>query len=266
MGSIFVGTSGYSYADWNNNFYPRDLDKKDQLTFYSSEFDTVEINFTYYTLPHPRIFKNMAEKVKGDFIFSVKAYSGVTHTREIKKEETDKFIDSLGPLASGNRLGSVLLQFPWAFKFGKNSCDYLSRIRKSFTGLDLCAEFRNDSWLNDTTLNHLESLNIGFCNVDEPELKGLLPPTGINTTGTGYIRFHGRNSLNWWRPKYGYQRYDYLYSREELAEWVPRIKKVASNTKKTYIYFNNHYKAQAVRSAKILKGLMEDSDIPTSQN
>lgn len=68
------------------------------------------------------------------------------------------------------------------------------------------------------------------------------------------------------KPKYGYQRYDYLYATEELSEWVPRVKEVAKNTKKTYIYFNNHYKAQAVRSAKILQELIEDSDISTSQN
>ena len=266
MGNILVGTSGYSYADWNGNFYPEGLEKKDQLTYYSSEFNTVEINFTYYSLPHPRIFENMSAKVAGDFVFSVKAHSGVTHTRDIKKEELKRFTDSLVPLASRNRLGPVLLQFPWAFKFSTANCDYLSRIREIFGDLELCAEFRNNSWLGDTTISHLKNLDMGFCNVDEPGLKGLLPPTSIATSGTGYIRFHGRNSLNWWKPKQAYQRYDYLYTEEELSEWVPRVRELSENTKKTYIYFNNHYKAQAVRSAKILQGLMEDSDNSTSQN
>jgi len=266
MGSILVGTSGYSYADWVGSFYPEDIDKKDQLTYYSREFNTVEINFTYYSLPHPRIFENMSKKVTGDFIFSVKAHSSITHTRDIREEEILKFTDSLSPLASQNRLGPILLQFPWAFKFSRSNLDYLSRVREIFSGLELCAEFRNSSWLGDATISHLKSLDMGFCNVDEPGLEGLLPPTSIATSSTGYIRFHGRNSSNWWRPKQSYMRYDYLYNAEELGEWVPRVREVTANTGKTFIYFNNHYKAQAVRSAKILQGLMEDSDNSTSQN
>lgn len=266
MGNILVGTSGYSYADWAGVFYPEDTEKKDQLTYYSREFNTVEINFTYYSLPHPRIFENMSKKVTGDFVFSIKAHSSITHTRDIKENEIVKFKDSLASLSASKRLGPVLLQFPWAFKFSRANCDYLSRIKESFNDFELCVEFRNSSWLGDSTVNHLKSLDMGFCNVDEPGLKGLLPPTSIVTSSVGYIRFHGRNSLNWWRPKETYMRYDYLYSKEELDEWVPRVKEVASNTKRTFIYFNNHYKAQAVRSAKILQGLIEDSDNSTSQN
>lgn len=266
MESIFVGTSGYSYADWNINFYPAELDKKDQLSFYSTIFNTVEINFTYYSLPYPGIFRNMAEKVKNNFIFSVKAHSSVTHTRDSKEKDTERFVYSLQPLIEKNMLGPVLLQFPWAFKFSISNCNYLSQIRENFKDLELCAEFRNRSWLRKETLDHLRKLDIGFCNVDEPRLEGLLTPTSISTSGTGYIRFHGRNDLNWWKPKYSYQRYDYLYNKEELSEWMPRIKELAAKTGKTFIYFNNHYRAQAVRSAKILQKLMEDSDISTSQN
>ena len=266
MHNIFVGTSGYSYDDWNINFYPAGLEKKEQLKYYSTVFNTVEINFTYYTLPYPRIFKNMAEKVGKDFIFSVKAHSGVTHTRDSKIEDVKKFVFSLQPFIEENKMGPVLLQFPWAFKFSEKNLDYLSWIRANFGDLELCAEFRNNSWLREETIECLRELNMGFCNVDEPGLKGLLPPTSIYTGKTGYIRFHGRNSLDWWKPEHSYQRYDYLYTREELIEWVPRIREVAANTKKTHIYFNNHYKAQAVRSAKILQELIEGNDISTSQN
>ncbi|MEA2015685.1 MAG: DUF72 domain-containing protein [Actinomycetota bacterium] len=266
MRNIFIGTSGYSYEDWNINFYPSELDKKEKLKYYSKFFNTVEINFTYYKLPYPRIFKGMADKVDSDFIFSVKAHSGVTHSRDFKSEDISQFVSSLQPFIKSKRMGAVLIQFPWSFKFSTKNCDYLKSIRESFKDLELCAEFRNNSWLKDKTFNCLTESDIGFCNVDEPRLKGLLPPTGINTSKNGYIRFHGRNNLNWWNPKFSYQRYDYLYSREELAEWVPGIKKVAANTGKTMVYFNNHYKAQAVRSAKILQELIGDSDISTSQN
>ena len=258
MSSIFVGTSGYSYDDWNVCFYPAELDKKEQLKYYSTVFNTVEINFTYYALPYPSIFKKMVEKVGRNFIFSVKAHSGITHSRNLEMKDIKQFIISLQPFIKENKMGSILFQFPWAFKFSTKNCNFISQIRKSFGDLELCVEFRNNSWLREETIELLKSLNIGFCNVDEPPLKGLLPPTSICTSEAGYIRFHGRNALNWWKPKYSYQRYDYLYTREELREWVPRIKEVASGTKKTYIYFNNHYKAQAVRSAKILQELIED--------
>jgi len=266
MGNIFIGTSGYSYDDWNITFYPAELDKKEQLKYYSTVFDTVEINFTYYTLPYPHIFKRMTEKVGSNFIFSVKAHSGVTHSRDFKTEDARQFVASLQPFVDNKNMGIVLCQFPWSFKFSAENCDYLKRIREDFRDQELCAEFRNNSWLRDKTFECLKELKIGFCNVDEPDLKGLLPPTSINTSEMGYVRFHGRNKLNWWKPEFSYQRYNYQYNSEELAEWVPRIKKIAENSKRTLVYFNNHYKAQAVRSAKILQELMGSSDISTSQN
>jgi uncharacterized protein YecE (DUF72 family) len=266
MEKVFIGTSGYSYDDWNINFYPKELDKKEQLKYYSKFFNTVEINFTYYTLPYPNIFKKMSEKVGEDFIFSVKAHSNVTHSKNFRIEEINQFVTSIQPFIEKGRMGSILLQFPWAFRFSGENLEYLTRIRENFMNLELSVEFRNNSWLREETIEHLKNLNIGFCNVDEPGLKGLLPPTSITTSDTGYIRFHGRNEMNWWRPKYSYQRYDYLYTRDELIEWLPRIKEVADKTKRTYIYFNNHYRAKAIKSAKTLQELIEESDISTSQN
>ncbi len=266
MGNILIGTSGYNYSDWVGNFYPDNLDKKDYLNYYSKTFSTVEINFTYYSLPNPFIFNNMAKKVSGNFIFCVKSNSSVTHKRDYKKEDIDRFINSLKPLIDKNRMGSVLLQFPWSFKFSDNNLDYLKKVKNDFYDKEICAEFRNNSWINDKTFKKMEELGIGFCNVDEPQINGLVPPTDINTTSIGYIRFHGRNESSWWNHKYAYQRYDYLYSRDELMKWVPKIKNVSNNTKKTYIYFNNHYKGKAVKSAGILIELLKDCNIITSQN
>ncbi len=265
MAEIFLGTSGYSYQDWNNIFYPEGLDKKEQLDFYGTVFNTVEINFTYYSLPGPSIFLNMSQKVSEDFVFSIKGFSKMTHTRDYTGDDLSQFKSSLLPLIEQDKFAIVLLQFPWAFKAGIKNLDYISRLKDGFGDIDICVEFRNDSWLKDPVFEKLKGLGVGFCNVDGPPLRGLLPPTEINTTNTGYIRFHGRNSANWWRPKQAFQRYDYMYTREELAGWIPRIKKVAGSTKRTVIYFNNHYRAQAVRSAKILQGLLEDSNITTSQ-
>lgn len=265
MADVFLGTSGYSYDDWSQVFYPEGLDKKEQLNFYGTVFNTVEINFTYYSLPRPSIFLNMARKVPDGFVFSIKGFSRMTHTRDYTDADMDQFKRSLLPLIEQDKFATVLLQFPWSFRASMNNLDYISKLKTDLGDLETCVEFRNDSWLKDKVFERLKGLGIGFCNVDEPGLKGLLPPTEINTTDVGYIRFHGRNNANWWNPKQAFQRYDYMYKREELDEWVPGIKKVSGNTKKTVIYFNNHYKAQAVRSAKILQRLLENSNITTSQ-
>jgi uncharacterized protein YecE (DUF72 family) len=256
MPQIYAGTSGYSYADWNGIFYPEDLKKAQQLDFYSQEFNSVEINFTYYAIPDARIFDSMAARVPHDFLFAVKAHRSMTHTRDCPEEDYRSYMEALKPLIGSGRLGPLLLQFPWSFKFSKANMDYLKRLRDNFGSLDLCAEFRHSSWLRHEVMDFLRREGLGFANVDQPQLDTLLPPTSIATTGTGYIRFHGRNKADWWKPREAYMRYDYMYRQEELADWLPRIEKLCSNTRKTHIYFNNHYKAQAVRSARLLQDLL----------
>jgi len=257
MTELLLGTSGYSYSDWIGPFYPERLGKSEQLSFYSKFFNTVEINFTYYKIPNPHIFEAMARKVPDGFIFSVKMHNSMTHTRDCPKDDYRRYIDALAPLKDSGKLGALLMQFPWGFKFSASNMDYLGDLREKFGDMELCAEFRHNSWLAAEVFDFCRSHDLGFCNVDQPRLKTLLDPTDINTTDSGYIRFHGRNAANWWKPAEAYMRYDHMYSQDELLPWLPRIKKLSSSTKKTYIYFNNHYKAQAVRSANLLQNLLK---------
>lgn len=257
MTELLLGTSGYSYSDWIGPFYPEGLGKSKQLSFYSTFFNTVEINFTYYKIPNPHIFEAMALKVPDDFIFSVKMHNSMTHTRDCSDDDYRRYIDALAPLKDSGKLGAVLMQFPWGFKFSDSNMDYLGCLREKFGDMELCAEFRHNSWLTAKVFDFCRSHDLGFCNVDQPRLKTLLDPTDINTTDSGYIRFHGRNAASWWKPAKSYMRYDHMYSQDELLPWLGRIKKLSSSTKKAYIYFNNHYKAQAVRSANLLQNLLK---------
>lgn len=264
---IYIGTSGYSYEDWKNHFYPEGLDKKEYLKHYSTIFDTVELNFTYYCMPNPYTFLNLSKKVKDGFVFSVKANSIFTHQEEYSRNDLKTFLQSLKPLSDCGKLGSILFQFPWNFKSVNNSFDHLKRIGEDFEGFDSCIEFRNNCWTNNSRVTDLlSSMNIGFCNVDEPQIEGLLPATSISTSNIGYVRFHGRNNQSWWQHEQAYQRYDYMYSQDELIEWVPRIKEINKNTKKSFIYFNNHYKAKAAKSALLFLDLLKSNNIATSQN
>jgi len=263
----YIGTSGYCYEDWKNYFYPEDLDKKEYLRYYSSAFNTVELNFTYYCMPNPYTFLNLSKKVKEGFVFSVKANNAFTHKGQYSSDDLKIFLQSLKLLSGCGKLGSILFQFPWSFRAVKNNFDHLKKIGEDFEGFDTCVEFRNNCWTNDNkAVDLLSSMNVGFCNVDEPQIEGLLPATSISTSNIGYIRFHGRNVQHWWEHEKAYQRYDYMYSQDELKEWIPRIEEINKNTKKSFIYFNNHYKAKAAKSALILSDLLKSNNIATSQN
>jgi uncharacterized protein YecE (DUF72 family) len=256
---IFIGTSGYSYEDWKDFFYPSQVGSKDYLSYYSNYFNTVELNFTYYSFPSIHAFDSMCARVKNleEFVFSVKAHSIFTHQRNYCVEDAKKFLESLKPLIEYSHLGSILFQFPYSFHLTENNLDYLSKIGEDFKGYEICMEFRNKYWLDTKVLSLLKSLNIGFCNVDEPQLKGLLPATDICTSDTGYIRFHGRNGQSWWEPENAFQRYDYMYKQEELAEWIPRMKNITEKSKKIFVYFNNHYKGKAAKSALMFAELLK---------
>jgi uncharacterized protein YecE (DUF72 family) len=264
---IYIGTSGFSYEDWKGNFYPSGIVSKDYLCYYSTLFNTVEINFTYYCFPNISTFFGMCEKTKDakDFVFSIKANKIFTHQRDYNISDVKSFTDTLLPLKDNGRLGSILFQFPYSFRYCNENMEYLAAIGKNFSGFDICAEFRNIYWLKEKVLKLMHDYNIGFCNVDEPPLAGLLPQSDICTTETGYIRFHGRNSASWWQNENAYQRYDYMYKKEELSEWVQCVKNITEKSNKTYIYFNNHYKGKAAKSALMFLDILKSENIYTSQ-
>lgn len=266
MVQLFLGTSGYKYKDWEGEYYPLGLDSKDNLSYYAGDFNTVEINFTYYSLPNPYIFGNMAKKVPDGFLFSVKVHHSVTHSQELDTGQQKEFIEALKPLQHNSLLGCILAQFPFSFKYNTNNLNYLKKVGDFFSKYNLAVEFRHNSWLNPIVMEAMSNLNMAFSNVDEPQLPGLIPPADTVTSRIGYIRFHGRNAKYWWNHQQAYQRYDYQYQNQELIEWLPRIKKIISLTDKVFIYFNNHYQAKAVKSALALSGLLQDANIITSQN
>jgi uncharacterized protein YecE (DUF72 family) len=256
MADLFIGTSGYSYKDWEGEFYPEGVGTGSYLEFYSRHFKTVEINSTYYCLPNPYLFFNLLKKVPDDFLFSCKAHSSMTHERNTDEKTFNSFLKSISILNEANRLGAVLFQFPYSFYYNNINLDYIKKIKDKFFEIEIVCEFRNSAWLNDNVFSFLSKSGIGFCNVDEPSLPKLLPPTSISTNGMFYLRFHGRNKDKWWKCKEAFERYDYMYKQEELEEWIPKIKDSCAKARKSLIYFNNHYKAKAVRSADMLINLL----------
>jgi len=252
---IKIGTSGYSFEDWKGTFYPADIQKGKMFDHYVEHFNTVEINSTYYRIPHPVVMANIEKKSPAGFEFIVKVPNTLTHMRKNIETAAKQFEDCLQPMIEAGKLKGVLAQFPYSFKFNQSNIDYLKYCRELLERHSLFVEFRHASWVNRTMYDTFRAGGIGYVAVDEPALPNLVAPDFFNTTDTAYIRLHGRNVAQWWNG--GALRYDYDYSKDELEEWKEKIKKREDKIKKLYIFFNNCHLGQAVKNAREMMQTLE---------
>lgn len=267
--NIRIGTSGFSFPDWHGTVYPENLKKQEELVYYNKNlgFDCVEINATYYTLISEKVSKTMIGKTDINFEFIVKCYKGITHDpfdyriekkpdEKILDEYFERFILSLDPFVKEKKLGCVLLQFPVFFYPNNQSKEYLLKCKEKFKNFHLIVEFRNSAWVKNDTFDLLKKNNLGFCVVDEPQLKNLMPFVNKVTSDIAYLRLHGRNK-NWFNAKDTASRYDYFYNDEELQGFFPDIEKMSKNSFKTYIFFNNCHAGSAAKNAIRMKELLK---------
>ena len=254
---FYCGTSGFSYDDWAGIFYPEKLPKSRWLNYYAQEFNTVEINFTYYAMPQASTMKSLADRTGEGFLFAVKANQDMTHKVQQDPSVFRAFLEALGPMAEAKKLGCILAQFPYSFGPTEANFEYLNRFRGWMEKSDLVIEFRNVGWVTPKTLDWMKDSGIGFCCVDEPQLPRLLPPCSEVTSGTGYVRFHGRNTQKWWKHDEAWERYDYTYRTEELEEWLPRIAQIGKTAANTFIFANNHWKSQAVDTIRQVRSMLD---------
>lgn len=257
---IYVGTSGYSYDDWVGPFYPEGTTKNGFLDYYAQTFGCVEVNYTYYRMPDARTLAAMAAKTPEGFRFVVKAPGELTHERTTPEASFAQFQAALTPLVESGKLGAVLAQFPGSFRPSDENRDYLAGFRQELGALPVVVEFRHASWVGPRTFDLLRRLDLGFCCVDEPRLRSLMPPFAEVTSDVGYVRFHGRNAAKWFEHEQAWERYNYLYTREELTEWITKTRRIDSRAKETYVFFNNHYNAQAAQNASLFTEMLAEED------
>lgn len=269
MAEILIGTSGYDYPEWKGVFYPEDLPRKDFLSYYSTQFNALELNNTFYNMPTAERILSFYERSEGRLSFSVKANRLLTHEIDSAwQNSAEDFKKSVLPLQEKNALNTVLFQFPESFHYTPDNRIYLSKLIQEFEGFPVVIEFRHKEWIRESVLAGLESrgASIAFC--DMPALKNL--PAGMSADGTtcvtpfvgpiAYIRLHGRNGNAWYAQDgspNGSSRYTYDYSLKELESFVPVIKYTIVEGKRPVVFFNNHPKGDGAKNAKMLLKLLK---------
>ena len=260
LNNVRVGPAGWDYPDWKGIVYPPRMPKSlHPLRLLCSMFDMVEVNSTFY---HPPSSKNCAawvERVAENprFMFTAKLWERFTHQRDTwpMGAEIRLFTDGIAPLVEAGKLGAVLVQFPWSFKRTPENRTWLARVLDAFAAYPLALEVRHASWDRPEVYAGLAERTVAFCNIDQPMFAKSIGPSAAVTAGIGYIRLHGRNHDDWFREDAGRDdRYNYLYTEDELKPWLGKIRAVAKQAQATYVVTNNHFRGQAVVNALEIQG------------
>ncbi|HEY6232138.1 MAG TPA: DUF72 domain-containing protein, partial [Pyrinomonadaceae bacterium] len=258
-----IGPAGWAYKDWEGVVYPQKPGAKfDPLEYLARFFNTIEINSSFYRPFAISTAKSWIERValSRDFMFTAKLHRVFTHERGKATAEDERQVrEGLDALRGASKLGALLLQFPWSFKNTDEERLYLAKLLAQFKDYPLVLEIRHTSWNNPQIYEWLEELGVGICNVDQPLFAKSVKPAGLTTSQVGYVRLHGRNYQDWFREKAPRDdRYNYLYSADELEPWITRIKEIAAKTKESYVITNNHFRGQAVVNALEIKATLQE--------
>ena len=286
--SLRIGTSGWSYPSgrgtWNGVFYPATRSKRagtsdfDELRFYAAHFDTVEVNSTFYGQPRAEVTRGWAARTPPGFEFSLKLYQKFTHPKmfreaalrrapgaegalldllaHVTQSDIDEYRAGIEPLAASGRLGVILAQFPPSFKDSPASRDYLAQLLRAFSDYPVAVELRHRSWSDALggTLDLLNGFGAALVQIDEPKFRLSIRQNFLpNVTSFYYMRLHGRNAAQWWHHDKTEDRYNYLYSADELREFSDVAGAAQALVKNSYLYTNNHFAAKSVVNAVMLK-------------
>ena len=281
---------------WNGIFYPPSRGRAkgfDELSFYAEHFDTVEVNSTFYGLPRADVCRTWRDRTPHGFEFSVKLYQKFTHPEMFKQqlsrsfskagadltfEDTDdrKLLDAIArpnqadldqfrfgiePLAAAGKLGAILTQFPASFKDTPATRDAVAQLLRALSGYRVAVELRHKSWSDrlGETLALLNQLGAAWVQIDEPKFRFSIRQNYLPNVATFYyMRLHGRNAEKWWRHDKAEDRYDYLYSADELQEFSETAGAARTLVKKLYLYTNNHFSAKSVANAVMIKKQLDE--------
>ena len=253
--NIYVGPAGWSYPDWKSIVYPSPRSRGfREATFLAKIFDTIEINTSFYYPLKPALVKQWIGFVSGNprFLFTAKLWQRFTHETGATTDDIKRVRQGFDILHSAHRLGAVLLQFPFSFHNTTENRARLERLVEDFRQYPLVVEVRHSTWSQRPFYDFLVEQNIGFCNIDQPVIGHSIKPSERATSPIGYVRLHGRRYDTWFTldpdspPS---ERYNYLYSEQELLPWAERIETVAAHTRSTFVVTNNHFQGKGIVNA-----------------
>jgi uncharacterized protein YecE (DUF72 family) len=252
---IRVGPAGWSYADWAGIVYPSRRERGfHEATYLAEFFDTIEINTSFYQPLRPNLAGQWIDRVAKNprFIFTAKLWQKFTHETGATAEDERIVREGFDPLVRAGKLGAVLLQFPFSFHNTPENIANLKQLLDRFGDYPLVVEVRHSTWNDNEFFATLHARGVGFCNIDQPVIGRSMKPTERSTARIGYVRLHGRRYDTWFSddplvpPA---ERYNYLYSTEELDPWVARIRHVAAHASSTFVVTNNHFQGKGIVNA-----------------
>jgi len=267
-----IGPAGWSYPDWAGYVYPSRRAKGfHEATYLAEFFDTIEINTSFYQPLRPDHAAKWIDRVAANprFVFTAKLWQRFTHdvrstTSGASAADERAVRAGFDVLRAANRLGAVLLQFPFSFHRTAETVAYLSAVLKRFADYPLVVEVRHASWDSPETLELLRTSGVSFCNIDQPLIGRSLAPSAQATSTVGYVRLHGRRYDTWFSDDAtipAHERYNYLYSAEELAPWIMRVRKVTERARETFVITNNHFQGKSVVNALQLISILKGSKV-----
>ena len=286
-----IGTSGWNYptgkGTWNGVFYPAKRGRGssvagfDELAYYAEHFDTVEVNSSFYGPPRPEVSRAWVERTPTGFEFSMKLHQQFTHPKMYQKSalgdlpdatpealaelsrvttaDVDRFKAGLDPIASAGKFGALLAQFPASFHDTPANRNYLTWLLGPFRDYPVDVELRHKSWSDrmGETLELLNAFSAAWTQIDEPKFQFSIRQNYLpNVKGFAYMRLHGRNVAQWWKHDAAEDRYNYLYSMDELRPFADIASATDAIVRKAYLYLNNHFSSKAVVNAAVLKSLV----------
>jgi len=258
---FWIGPSGWSYPDWQGVVYPKPKPRGFKpLKFIARHFNAVEVNSSFYAVPVPRTTESWISLTPTDFRFAFKLTRAFTH-ESYPTPDVDllkSFAAALAPVRAAGRLGPVLMQFPWSFRYTSAATDRLRRLADGLADFERAVEVRHASWTQPDALEFLSKIG-GYCNIDQPRLRNCIGPTQHVFGETGYVRLHGRNDEKWFADNIeSHERYNYLYDHGELREWVARLQAIGKLASNVFVFTNNHYWGRSAANALELMSFLGD--------
>jgi uncharacterized protein YecE (DUF72 family) len=264
---VRVGPAGWSYADWAGIVYPsRKPSGFHEAAYLAEFFDTIEINSSFYYPLQAEHCRHWLEFVSANprFLFTAKLWQRFTHEGTAEADDERAVRSGFDVLRAAGKLGAVLLQFPFSFHRTAENLSHLGKLLKRFSDYPLVVEVRHNTWNDKAFFAMLHERGVGFCNIDQPVIGRSLKPSGRSTSPVGYVRLHGRRYDTWFSDDPAMppsERYNYLYTEQELEPWAARVHRVAAGSESTFVITNNHFEGKGVVNALQLVHLLTHAKV-----